>query len=162
VGRGGGQLALDLAWNSGHKSALLRRPYVCNSYGMKTARRLTIIVTCVVIVGLTGWFVLLQWDRASWLATIVAALAAVAAVGVAVWAALREPSSGTKILEARGTGDAVANSGGDANTGIKAGVDSEVPPASSIRAADTGGASATRRGRANTGIDLTSKDQKES
>jgi hypothetical protein len=126
------------------------------------AGRLTIIVTCVVVAGLTGSFAFLQWDQASRLATVVAALAAVAAVGVAVWAALRGTGSSIAGIEARGTGDAIVNSGGNANTGVKAGADSEAPRAQDIRAIDTGRASATRHGRANTGIDLTPKDRDES
>lgn len=131
--------------------------------GMKTARRLTIVVTCVIVAGLTISFVVLQWDRASWLATVVAALAAVAAVGVAVWAALRDPSSGTKnTIEVKGTGDAIANGDGNANTGVKAGSENEVRPGSIIQVTDTGRASATKHGQANTGVDLTSNNKGES
>lgn len=45
-------------------------------------------VTCLLVSGLGGVFTVTQWDRASRIATVVSALAAVAAVGVAVWAAI--------------------------------------------------------------------------
>ena len=56
-----------------------------------------------------------QWDRANQIAIAASALAAVAAVGVAISAALPGISPTIRVT---GTGRAVAGSGGRANTGL--------------------------------------------
>lgn len=71
--------------------------------GGMTAKRVALVVTCVVVAGLAVVFGVVQWDRANRIAVVVSALAAVAAVGVAVWAALPNRSL------ARGSAGQVAN-----------------------------------------------------
>jgi hypothetical protein len=52
------------------------------------ARRVALLITLLLVALSGGAFTILAWDQASRLATVVSAMAAVAAVGVAVWAAL--------------------------------------------------------------------------
>ena len=58
-----------------------------------TVRRGVLIVTAVIVAGLALAPVLVSHAQANWIATLVAAVAGVAAVGVSVWAALRQPSA---------------------------------------------------------------------
>lgn len=118
--------------------------------GGMTAKRVVLVVTCVVVAGLAVVFGVVQWDRANRIAVVVSALAAVAAVGVAVWAAL--PSRTGTTVTADGTGDAVAGKGGTANTGVKV---SATGLPNRVEAKRTGKADASWGGDANTGIDLT-------
>lgn len=117
--------------------------------GGMTARRVVLLVTCAVVAGLAVLFVVMRWDRANQIAVVVSALAAVAAVGVAVWAAL--PSQAGTTVVAHGTGDAVAGNGGTANSGVTAPV---TGLRGRVKAKRTGKADASRGGDANTGIDL--------
>lgn len=105
--------------------------------------RIVLYVTCAVVAGLCGAFALLNWDSAVRWATVIAAVAAVAAIGVAVWAAIRGPSG----VQASNTGSATAGPGGKANTGIRGKVDS-------AKVTRTGDAKAGKDGEANTGITL--------
>jgi hypothetical protein len=112
-------------------------------------RRVALSVTFVVVAGLLVWLMMVEWSSASEIATVVSALAAVAAVGVAVWAALpgagegggaqasrtgRAVARGKSIavsglvvsgrrssgrFEARRTGDADASGGGEATSGVR-------------------------------------------
>ncbi|ALG08752.1 hypothetical protein [Kibdelosporangium phytohabitans] len=111
------------------------------------AGRVVLILTCLVVAGLGTWFVLAQWDVANRVATVSSALGAVAAVGVAIWAALRT-TSGNSVRASR-TGNATARgSGSSANTGVR------VSGASgALRADRTGEATASGGGSANTGVD---------
>lgn len=112
-----------------------------------TVRRVVLLVTALVVAVLAVVFVVVRWDDANRIATAASALGAVAAVGVAVWAALpagrRGPSAharrtgaaravgssyantgvtgsgGGHDASAVGTGDADAAAGGDANTGVR-------------------------------------------
>jgi len=100
----------------------------------------------LVVAGLGVWFVLAQWDVANRAATVSSALGAVAAVGVAIWAALR--GAGGSSVRATRTGNATARREGSANTGIRS------AKQSGRRTADrTGDATASDGGSANTGVD---------
>jgi hypothetical protein len=116
------------------------------------AGRWALVLTCLLVAGLGAWFTLARWEDANRMATVASALGAVAAVGVAVWAALRGPAGagGSRIARVRvsGTGDAKAGSGGRANTGLHARGD-----IGSARVENTGRAEATGGGDANTGVE---------
>ncbi|MFD9733570.1 hypothetical protein [Umezawaea sp. NPDC059074] len=101
--------------------------------------RAVVVITCLVTAGLGVWFAVASWDSANKVAVIASALAAVAAVGVAVWAGLR---TGGRIVVSD-TGDATAGPGGRANTGVRG--------ATSARVKRTGNARAG--GDANTGVE---------
>jgi hypothetical protein len=105
--------------------------------------RIVLYVTCAVVTVMCGAFALLNWDNAVRWATVIAALAAVAAIGVAVWAAIRGPAG----VRASNTGSATVGPGGTANTGVRGRVDS-------VKVNNTGDAKAGRDGEANTGISL--------
>jgi hypothetical protein len=113
------------------------------------ARRMVMAGTAGVVAALAVVMVVLRWGDASKVAVTVSALAAVAAIGVAIWAAL-PLSSGVGIRVSR-TGRAVAAGGGRANTGVSG-------PAGSlprdVQAEQTGDAEASNGGDANTGIQL--------
>ena len=97
---------------------------------------------------LAAVFAVSQWDQATRIATVTSALAAVAALGVAVWAALPGSSPGAR---ASRTGTATAGGPGSrANTGVS-GVAS-TPGA--VVADHTGDARATNGGSSNSGVDL--------
>jgi hypothetical protein len=115
-----------------------------------STRRVVLVVTCVVVAGLGTWFVVARWDDASKVATLVVALAGVAAVGIAVWAALaaRPDSGGVRVA---GTGDAVAGKGGVAISGLTAS-GGTVPDR--IEIDRTGKADASDGGTATTGAQL--------
>jgi hypothetical protein len=57
-----------------------------------TVRRGVLIFTALAVAGLTLTLVLVGHAQANWIATLVAGVAGVAAVGVSIWAALRQPS----------------------------------------------------------------------
>lgn len=112
-------------------------------------RRAVIIGTSLVTAGLFVMFALMRWESANRVATVLAAVAAVAAVGVAIWAALRTTSQNVHgRLRTVRTGEAVADRSGTVNTGIS-GVASHGVDA---MAKNTGDARGT--GDANTGIRL--------
>jgi hypothetical protein len=111
------------------------------------ARRLVIILTCVVVAALGAIFAIVRWEHANRIATVASAVAAVAAVGVAVWAAL--PGNGAAGMRASRTGGATARGPGSrANTGV-----SGPAMAGPVVAGHTGAAEATEGGSSNTGID---------
>jgi hypothetical protein len=113
-----------------------------------SARRIALLVTCVVVAALGVLFAVSQWDRVARIATVASALAAVAAVGVAVWAAL--PGSGPGVRASR-TGHATADgTGGRANSGVTGPATMSGP----VVADRTGDAQATEGGTANSGVDL--------
>ncbi|XVS67809.1 hypothetical protein ACQPYE_17720 [Actinosynnema sp. CA-299493] len=80
--------------------------------------RAALLLTCLVVAALGGWFALARWDDANKVAAIASALGAVAAVGVAVWAALRT-SAASRSVVVRRTGRAEARGGGAANSGVR-------------------------------------------
>lgn len=80
-------------------------------------RRLVLLATCVVVALLAAGFAWLRWQEANKLATVLSALAAVAAVGVAIWAAL-PASSAVRTLVLR-SGKATSGPGGRATSGIR-------------------------------------------
>src|SRR5215469_14923917 len=82
-----------------------------------TFRRVVIAGTAGVVAVLAAVLMVLRWDDANKVAVLVSALAAVAAVGVAIWAALPAVRSGGKIRVLR-TGRATTGAGGRANTGV--------------------------------------------
>ena len=112
--------------------------------------RVAVVVTSVVVAGLLVWFVVARWEDANRIATVSSALGAVAAVGVAVWAALRG-SRTEKSIGVFDTGTATANSGGRAITGLSG--DHE-KVSGSVRVEQTGNAKATGGGDAVTGAQL--------
>ncbi|MEU8419669.1 hypothetical protein AB0C15_02180 [Micromonospora sp. NPDC048835] len=87
---------------------------------MKPSRHVVLVVSGLLVAVLATAFVVLGWDSADRIATAVSALAALAGVGVALWAALPTAQSGVHVgqtgtTRARGTG--YANSGIDAPAG---------------------------------------------
>jgi hypothetical protein len=70
-------------------------------------RRIVLLTTVLAALGLSVWLSLASWDSASRVATIVSAVAAVALLGVGVWAALPGASSKDGVRASR-TGRAVA------------------------------------------------------
>ncbi|NGY64105.1 hypothetical protein G7043_34810 [Lentzea sp. NEAU-D13] len=107
--------------------------------------RAVLLLTCLVVAGLAGWFAIARWDDANKVAAFASALGAVAAVGVAVWAALRTSGSGQ--VTVRRTGRAEARGGGSANSGVRG------KTSGPVRVEDTGDAVADD-GDANSGVRL--------
>jgi hypothetical protein len=115
-----------------------------------TVQRWALAGTAVMVVVLTMTFAVLGWDRADKAGSMVSALAAVASVGVAVWAAW-PAASGNGSVRVSDTGKATTGGGGRANAGFTG-------PAGSmpgrVRVRRTGDADA-RDGDANSGVELT-------
>jgi hypothetical protein len=114
-----------------------------------SARRVVLLATCLVVAGLAAWFAVAKWEQASRVATVVSTLAAVAAVGVAVWAAL--PVADRRTVRVSNTGPATAGPGGTATSGLTG-------PGAGLRGRievdRTGHADASGGGDATTGADL--------
>ncbi|MGC9382107.1 hypothetical protein [Streptomyces sp. MH13] len=117
-------------------------------------RRIVLAVTCSAVAGLGVAFLLLQGDEAGQVATVVSALVAVAALGVAVWTALPAPRS--RGLRVTDTGEARAGAGGTAVSGLTApaagGTGSDP---GTVEVERTGPAEATGGGDATSGVRLT-------
>ena len=113
------------------------------------SRRLVVLATAGVVAVLAVLLVVLRWDSANEIAVVVSALATVAAVGVAIWAAL--PAVSGKGMRVSRTGRATAGPGGRANSGVS-GAAGSVP--SSVVLDRTGDADASSSGDANSGIQL--------
>lgn len=109
-----------------------------------------IVISCVLVAGLGVWLAMARWDDANKVAAIASALGAVAAVGVAVWAAVRRPQS-QKSLTVSDTGRAIANYGGTAITGVSGRADHSER---SVQVKRTGNATASGDGSAVTGVHL--------
>jgi hypothetical protein len=111
-----------------------------------TARQVVIVVTCIVVAALGAVFTLTRWEHANRVATVVSALAA---VGVAVWAALSQFSSaGARV---RRTGSATASGPvSRANSGVTG----PAALSGSVVADRTGDAQATGGSSANSGVDV--------
>lgn len=114
------------------------------------ARRMVLGGTAGVVAVLAAALMVLRWDDASKVAVVVSALAAVAAVGVAIWAALPAVFSDGRMRVSR-TGRATAGPGGRANSGVSGPVGS-VPD--DVRVDRTGDADASGGGDANTGVQM--------
>ncbi|WP_410644586.1 hypothetical protein [Amycolatopsis sp. lyj-346] len=82
-----------------------------------SAARVALVVTCGLAAALTTWFAIARWDDVNKIATMTSALGALAAVGIAVWAAVRTPPA-AKSATVSDTGPARADTGGKATTGI--------------------------------------------
>lgn len=121
--------------------------------GMSGAR-VTLVLTCVVVAGLAGWFAMAKWDQANKVATMMSALGAVAAVGIAIWIALRSsPSQSGRAgrIRVANTGGATAmGAGSTAITGVR----TNGGDTSSLRVGDTGDAQADSGGNAVSGVHL--------
>jgi hypothetical protein len=113
-------------------------------------RRVFVLVTAVAVVVLGVVLVVLRWDDANKVAVVVSALAAVAAVGVGVWAAWPAgggfSSSGWRVSR---SGSAFAGPGGRAVSGA-AGRRSSLPD--DVRVDRSGDARAAEGGDAISGI----------
>ncbi|MFE5394487.1 hypothetical protein ACFQ9U_07940 [Streptomyces sp. NPDC056568] len=112
---------------------------------MITLRVAVLSGTGLLVAALGAWLAVVRWEDGDKIATSVSALAAVAAVGVSVWAALHASRQQPTLVASR-TGSATTRRG-DANTGVKTGRAAD----GSQRAEDTGDARSTD-GDANTGI----------
>lgn len=110
-----------------------------------TARRTALLITCLAVAGLGVVFAVVQWELSSRLATLVSALAATAAVGIAIWAAL---PGATTTVRVTNTGPATSGKRGTANSGLTG-------PTSGLTGGvevhHTGAADASAGGEANTG-----------
>jgi hypothetical protein len=121
--------------------------------GMSGAR-VALMVTCVVVAGLGGWFAVAKWDQANKVATVASALGAVAAVGVAIWTALRGSPGRTGRpgrIRVTGTGKATATGTG---TSAVSGVRGKPGGAGPLKVHDTGDAEADGGGSAVSGVHL--------
>jgi hypothetical protein len=116
-------------------------------HGHMGAQRVVVVVTSGVVAVLAVVLVALRWDSANKVAVVVSALAAVAAVGVGIWAALPRGGTRTALWVSR-TGNAKAGVTGSANSGV------ESPAAAlphDVNVTRTGG---SEGGNANTGVRL--------
>ncbi|GAA1009678.1 hypothetical protein Aple_021880 [Acrocarpospora pleiomorpha] len=116
-----------------------------------TVRRWVLAATAVAVAVLAVVFVVLGWERADKVASLASALAGVAAVGVALWAAWPMASGGGG-LRVLNTGRATVRGDGRANTGFSGRADA-LP--SQVRVEQTGNADAGSGGNANSGVELT-------
>ncbi|MBM0276034.1 hypothetical protein [Micromonospora tarensis] len=112
---------------------------------MRPRRHLVLLITGLLVAVLATTFVVLRWDSADRVATAVSALAGLAGVGVALWAALPATRSGVR---ARGTGSARARGSGYANSGIDAPAGDGTP----MEVSDTGAVTAEDGAQAISGI----------
>ncbi len=78
-------------------------------------RRLVLLVTGLTVAALAATLAVVQWELADRIASAASAIAGVAAVGVAVWAALPAASVSIRVLH---TGKAAAGLGGSATSGL--------------------------------------------
>lgn len=116
-----------------------------------SARRVALIATASAVAVLGVVLAVVRWDDANKMAVVVSALAAVAAVGISVWAALPSTSSPGPGWRVSRTGRALARQRGQANTGISA-PGTSTPTV--VQVDNTGDAEAAQ-GDANSGIRLT-------
>ena len=112
---------------------------------------MALVVTCAVVAGLGIWFAVAKWDQADKVAAAASALGALAAVGVAVWAALRTAQGGpTGRIRVMRTGKATATGpGSSATSGLHGRADS-----GQAEALDTGDARAVGGGTAVSGVQV--------
>lgn len=111
---------------------------------------MTMAMTAFAVGALAVIFMVSRWNEANKIAVAVSALAAVGAVGVAIWAAIPTGSPGGRLRVSR-TGRVTAGMGGRANSGVSA-------PAGllsgNVQVHRTGDADAAQGGDANSGIQL--------
>lgn len=81
--------------------------------------RVALVASGVVVAVLAVLFLVLEWDDANKIATSVSALAGVAAVGVAVWAAWPVVAEGRSGVRVSRTGKATAGPGGGRTQGSR-------------------------------------------
>ena len=112
-----------------------------------TRGRWILVVTLLVVAALGFWFAVAKWDDVNRVAVVLSAVAGVAAVGVALWAAVRGFSQDRKI-SISSTGQANSDDG-DANSGMRG---KSALPDTPIEIRDTGPAK-SRKGNSNTGLD---------
>ena len=119
-------------------------------------RRIVLLTTCLAVAGLGMWLTLVKWDSASKIALVASTLAAVAAVGVALWAAwpTSRPLSGVRVSR---TGKAVAKTNSSATSGIVAPAGERLGP---LEADRTGDADANDGADATSGIKLDKEEAK--
>jgi hypothetical protein len=110
--------------------------------------RWILVVTLLVVAGLGFWFSVARWDDASKIAAVLSALAGIAAVGIAAWAALRGSATSSKIT-VKDSGSATSDSG-DANTGVRGNAGT---PGFSVKIENSGDAE-SKDGNSNTGLHL--------
>ncbi|MGC3862330.1 hypothetical protein ACPSM1_19330 [Micromonospora chersina] len=110
--------------------------------------RWILVITLVVVAGLGFWFSVARWDDTSKIASVLSALAGVAAVGVAVWAALRGTATSAEVT-VKDSGNASSDSG-DTNTGMRG---KAAPAGLSVKIKNSGDAD-SRNGSSNTGVHL--------
>jgi hypothetical protein len=126
---------------------------MCDVEGMSGAR-VSLLVTCAVVAGLGAWFAVAKWDQANKVATVASALGAVAAVGVALWTALRTSpnrSGRASSIRVSGTGKATATgTGSSAVSGMRGRAGDSGP----VEVRDTGDAEADEGGSAVSGVRL--------
>lgn len=115
---------------------------------MTTTRRWILIATSLLVAALGAVYAFVGWDTASRVFTVASALASVAAVGVAVWAALYSAGAGTAVTVS-GTGAAEAGANSTAITGHR-GV---VQRGTTVKVDQTGDATTGDGGTAITGHD---------
>ncbi len=108
------------------------------------------MVTSLIAAGTMIVPLVVQWDSANKVIATVAAVAAVVAIGVALWVAV--PKRTASSVRVTGTGDAVAHGMGSANTGVQRGAGSG--PLGHIEVDETGNADARSGSDANTGVRL--------
>jgi hypothetical protein len=111
-------------------------------------RRVVLMITGVLVAALAGVLPALQWEQANKIATAISALAAVASIGLAAWAAI--PGARTTIRVSN-TGKAISGRQGKAVTGIE-GRSAQLTGDISID--HTGDADASKGGEAGSGIQL--------
>ncbi|MGZ3143405.1 hypothetical protein ACVDFE_15715 [Lentzea chajnantorensis] len=116
----------------------------------RTIGRTSLVVTLLAVAGLGFWFAIARWEDANKVAAIASALGAIAAVGIAIWAALINRSRASQMIIS-GTNDAETHGEGDANTGLQGKTSKMI---GSVEVRNTGKATATGGGHANTGIRL--------
>ncbi|NUT99309.1 MAG: hypothetical protein HOY78_45620 [Saccharothrix sp.] len=115
---------------------------------------MALVVTCVVVAGLGVWFAVAKWDQTNKVATVASALGAVAAVGVALWTALRtSPSQSGRAgaIRVSGTGKATATGAGSSAVSGVRGKAGDLGP---VTARDTGDAEADGGGSAVSGVQI--------
>jgi hypothetical protein len=110
-------------------------------------RRVVLVMTCVIVATLAVVLTVLRWEQANKVATSASALAGVAAVGLAVWAAIRGSSARVRVSN---TGKATSGPGGKAVTGMSG----PVAGAEEVVVDRTGDADASGGGDASSGVQL--------
>jgi hypothetical protein len=111
-------------------------------------RRLVLLLTALVVAALAAFFAWVGLDQSGRIATVLAGLVAVAALGVAVWAALPGDHS-SRVLVSH-SGPARARKRGIATTGVSG----TVPLARPVEVEHTGLAEASEGGEATSGVRL--------